>query len=586
MRRFFRWGVIFTVLFAIFSVVMAQQGSPENVFQALLRDLRDDIELLADRAFPGASRPDDWIGNTDFTSTGMLADLFIDNELLADEIFGGERPEGWIGVSSSVADIVARNIRHDLELSADEWLGEDLRPDEWTGGPPLYRCNQTLMNTAYLLDVEYNIRPRTPETVFDYCATVEVEIAEELIPAALGAATLEDVPDLLLAVRGDLERLANEVLGVNVRPGGWVNNLDVSDPAYIADLIADLELLADIILDNRRPPTWVSVSINDDVSALRNLRFNLESLTDRALGAGTRPNGWQGDSQLFRCAPSLQNLVVLISNTYPFSLPQTDAIGSSYCALVRIAANFVVENPPSPEVLEELTQDELAERLSAESRNAFTYDDPAAQVYYGVMPWGTSFRAWYRNFGESTMMFVSGDGFALFIDRRWTTLSEEVFRTLPTLEGVIPMTFCDASWCNGPAPTPTPTGSGPLLDIINSGTQPAESAPIVTPDGDTTGKQLVTWNNIRVNYLLFREDVGQVQVTLEICTDASQVVCEPVISLFNTATGQGVPVVSQSGGLNVYQLPYGYRTEFTIEGETLYSNDIWLNDPTLANTGQ
>ena len=158
------------------------------------------------------------------------------------------------------------------------------------------------------------------------------------------------------------------------------------------------------------------------------------------------------------------------------------------------------------------------------------------------------------------------------------------FRTLPTLEGVIPLTFCDAGWCNGPAPTPTPTGRGPLLDIINSGTEPAQSIAVVTPDADTTGKQLVNWNHIRVNYLLFREDVGQVQVTLEICQEASQIVCEPVISVFNTTTAQGVPIVSQSGGLNVYQLPYGYQTIFTIEGNTFYSTDIWLDDPALAST--
>ena len=63
----------------------------------------------------------------------------------------------------------------------------------------------------------------------------------------------------------------------------------------------------------------------------------------------------------------------------------------------------------------------------AESRNAFAYDDSGATVYFGVLPWGTEFRAWYRNFGESTMMFVSGDEFAIFIDRRWTTMDEDTF---------------------------------------------------------------------------------------------------------------------------------------------------------------
>lgn len=590
MRRMLRWAVLLALSILIIGVTTAsppyQETSPENLFQVSLRDLRNDIEILADRAFPSAQRPDNWIGNLDFTSESMIADLFIDNSLLADELFAGSRPIGWIGVSTNIADIVARNIRHDLELSADAWFGEDLRPDEWVGGPLVFQCNQTLMNTVYLLDTFYNIRPTTPETVFDYCTALTNEVSDDLIPAALGAAQLENVPSLLLAVRGDLERLADEVLGVNVRPGGWIDTIDVDDPAFNADLVSDIELLADVVLDNRRPDAWIISGGASGVASLRTYRFNLELLADRALGIGTRPNNWEGQSQIFRCTPEIQNLVTLVQRTYPFELPATDAIGPEYCIIVRVSVNFAVENPPTAEELEELAVDATEFQFTAESRNAFAYDNQSATVYFGVLPWGSEFRAWYRNFGGSTMMFVSGEDFAIFIDRRWTTMPEEVFETLPTLDGVLPLTFCDANWCNGPAPTPTPTGSGPILDIINSGTEPAVSAPIVTPDADTTGKQLVNWNYVRVNYLLFREDVASVQVTLEICTEPNQVVCEPVNSVFNTLTGQGVPIVSQSGGLNVYQLPYGYRTEFTIEGETLYSNDVWLNDPSLTSTGQ
>lgn len=588
MRRTFPWAVLFTLLILMMGVTSAsppyQQGSPENLFQAFLRDLRNDVEILADRAFPGAQRPDDWLGNTDFTTDSMLADLFIDNSLLAGEIFGGELPTGWIGISTNVADIVARNLRHDLELSADAWIGEDLRPDEWLGGPLLFQCDETLMNTLYVLDIEYNIRPRTPETVFDYCETVTDEVASDLVSAALGTVLIRNIPELLLAVRGDLERLADEVLGLNVRPGGWLDNVDITDLAFDADLRTDLESLADVTFENRRPASWVQSGTSDDSSILRNVRFNLELLADRTLGSANRPNGWQGEIQLFRCTPAIQNLVTLITSTYPYELPVTEATGPEYCAIVRLSANAAAVNPPTPEEREEFNDDQNSIIFTAESRNAFAYDDAAATVYFGVLPWGIEFRGWYRNFGGSTMMFVSGQDFAIFIDRRWTTMEEERFLTLPTMEGVIPLTFCDASWCNGPAPTPTPTGSGPLLDIIFSGTEPAENLVLITPDADTEGKQLVNWNNISVNYLLFREDVGQVQVTLEICREATQIVCEPVTTLFNTTTAQGVPVVSQSGGLNVYQLPYGYRTEFTIEGTNFYSTDIWLDDPALAST--
>jgi hypothetical protein len=206
------------------------------------------------------------------------------------------------------------------------------------------------------------------------------------------------------------------------------------------------------------------------------------------------------------------------------------------------------------------------------------------------MPGGTLFRAWYRNFGGSSMMFVSGEDFAVFIDRRWTDLDEDVFRRLPTTEGVRPLTFCDANWCNGPSPTPTPTGSGPLLEIIQANTPPAPIIAEVTP-GFVEEQSLVSWNNIRVNYLLQRPGVqcttsqtvaGCVQVSLEICIDPSQVVCEPVVSVLDAATGVAQPVVSQFNGLNVYELPYGYSTNFTIQASNFYSNDIWLNDPSLT----
>jgi hypothetical protein len=584
MRRMLFRGVMLSLslllITTVFAVPPSQLTSPENLFQATLRDIRADMELLAERAFPGGQPPETWTGNLDYTADNMLADLFVDNEQLADAIFGpGIRPEGWIGVATYIPDLVARNIRHDLELSADEFLGFENRPDEWVGGPRLFRCSQTIMNTVYLLDVFYNIRPRTRDTVLDYCGALEDELEDELVFDAIGSAQLENVPELILAVRGDLERLADEVLGVNNRPDGWLRNLDIESPTLAIDINTDLETLADIILNGERPENWIFSGSSSEVGTLRTLRFNLELLADRALGVGRRPNGWQGEAEIFRCQPNVQNLVALTEQAYNYTLPVTDLIGPQYCALVLQSVNFAVENPPRQ--TEEELAEEAAIEFNAESRNAFAYLDQAALQYMGVMPWGTGFRAWYRNFGESTMMFVSGEEFAVYIDRRWTTMEQEAFDRLPTLDGVQPLTFCDANWCNGPAPTPTPTGSGPLLEIIFAGTPPAQLQPEVTADADTTGKRLVNWNYIRVNYLLYRQDIGRVQVSLEICTEPVQVVCEPVLTVFDVLANAPLVPVSQLNGLNVYEFPFGYSTNYVIEGTTLYSQDIWINDPTI-----
>lgn len=607
MSRILRWGLpgllFFVILTTVWAVPPMQERSPENLFQQTLRDIRHDLELLADFVFGGGERPEGlWLGNTDFTSESMLADLWLDNEQLADELYGvGLRPGDWIGATSRNADLVARNLRHDLEKAATDFFSgnldveapvevgpqENLRPDDWIGGPRITECSRTLMNIVLVLGESFGVRPTTPEAVRVYCPTLEGEIEDVLIDEALGAESAEqaaNVPSLILAVRGDLERLADEVLGLNNRPPGWVTDFDVDTFTLSSDIFADQERLADILLgDGIRPSAWIGATRGSQLATFRNLRHDLELLTDIALGEGSRPNGWQGDSALFRCEPTLQTLVFLAERAYElYEVPgsQVGETGREYCREVFLHTNGFVENPVLPEPEEGLAEGEL--QFTAEATFAFAYLDAAAIQYMGVMPGGTRFRAWYRNFGASTMMFVSGEDFAVFIDRRWTTLDEDIFRRLPTTEGIRPLTFCDAGWCNGPSPTPTPTGSGPLLDIITANTPPAPGAGAGTPSADVTVKELVSWNNIRVNYLLQRQDVGRVQVSLEICRDAAQVACEPVLSVLDRNTGVALPIISQFNGLNVFELPYGYSTNFTIEGTLYYSEDIWLNDPTLT----
>lgn len=592
MKRLFRWSLLGTLIaIVVFGTVLAVPPLQENLFQLSLLELRNDVEIVADRVFGGANRPEGWTGETDVTSeSATLAGLYLDNELLADEIFGMRlRPRDWIGATTNNAEIVARNIRHDLELSADAFIGEDLRPEEWIGGPLLYRCSRSLMNTVYILDSEFDIRPNIPESVLDYCVVLEQEVEGNLIGQALQTPQLaeSEVPQLILAVRGDLERLADEALGVNNRPIGWIDNVDVDSPTLAADINTDLEALTDIVLaPGQRPGGWIADAVQTTaIETYLNLRFNLELLTDIALD-GTRPNGWQGDNQLQRCEPLLQSLVFLAQTSIGFSLENFETQGREYCAEVRTSVNNFIENPPPPPVNDLGTPIVVEEtpdaRYIAESEYAFAYMDVAATQYMGIMPGSTQFRAWYRNFNDSTMMFVSGADFALFVDRRWTSLSEEAFRTLPTLEGIRPLTYCNAGWCNGPGPTPTPTGSGPILQII-TGSTPAPDPQnfAITPDAIFNDKILVTWNHIRINYLLQRPEVGAAQVSLEICQEPSQIVCEPVAVVFDTLTGQAVPVVSQFGGLNVFELPYGYSTNFILEGQTYVSTDVWLNDPTL-----
>jgi hypothetical protein len=579
MRRTYRFRLpvmVAVTLFALITIVQAAPSSQANLFQLFLLNLQSDIETLGDEVF-GADRPAAWTNNDDVESPLFVADLWFNTEQLADSVFGiGERPENWIGATASEPEFLSRNVRHDLELIADQIFGDArTRPETWVGARPVYRCSRTLQNLIRILDQVYNTRTTTPDSVLDYCAVVSNELRDTILPNILQNTEFAGQSEALLSgLRGDLERLADERLGLGTRPPGWAGNRDAASGGFNDELFRDMELLADNQLGTgNRPPGWLSVSPAAPTQTYLNLRLNLETLADQGLGISVRPTGWQGVNPVERCDVLAQSLVIFVGEQIaPVPLPADVSDPTVFCPLIERAANDTYENPPAPEVVE------VEEGLIWKSRLAFSYLDVAALQYMGVMPQDTEFRAWYRNFNESNMMFVSGENFALFIDRRFTTMPEERFRNLPTLEGRKPLTFCDASWCNGPGPTPTPTGDGPLVLLLS------ESTPEPTRDPgqlEQQGKRLVSWNNIRVNYLLDRPETGTVQVTLEICSDPTQVACEPVINVFDNTTGTSRPVISQFNGLNVYEFPYGYSTNFLIEGTTLYARDIWISDPAI-----
>ncbi len=573
------WFSLICALLCVLSV-SAAPAAQTNPFEQLVFDTRADMELLADQVLTAGVRPTEWSNNTDLQSPTVVTDLWFDNEILANAIFGpNTRPAEWIGATVAVTDILARNVRHDLELAADEVYGRGQRPLEWRGALKIIQCSQTLQNVLSVLSQAYGIRPTTPESALSYCETVEAELQDSLINLMFGTpdadGRLLDPVELLSAVRGDLERLADELLGLNTRPERYNGNRNVATTNFIGDLRQDMELLADDRLGViNRPLGWIGTVSNSPATSYLYLRFDLELLADVTYGIGQRPTGWQGADPLEHCAPLTRSLAFLTQQIYPtFTISDLDVAAADYCAQVTKVVNAVVENPPKLDVVTE----ELL--MTAESNYAFSYLDVNATLYMGVMPGGIPFRALYRNFGDSNMMFVQGDNFALYVDMRFTSISEQTFRSLPTLEGVDPLSFCDAGWCNGPGPTPTPTGSGPLMSVLVGET------PVATPNQGAlaVSKQLVSWNQVRVTYVFDNLQAKTAQVALELCAQgaSSSASCEPVTAVFDNNVGAAKSVISQFNGLNVYEFRYGYSTNLVIQSDNFYSQDVWISDPTI-----
>lgn len=585
-----RLGAALWIVVIGVGLALAIPPAQENDAVTFEQNLRTDMELLASIVFAG-ELPDSWTGNISPTTTNFIADLFFDNEQLANAIFGdGVRPDDWFGASSPVRELVARNVRHDLEAAAAFYYGGDTRPEGWIGSPARIRCDRITQTVLLVLERDYGSQSSALEGVVDYCRLVLLEAEEKIYDDLLPSVETEILSaENVGSLRGDLERLADERLGLESRPTGWIGNRDETTPTFINDVSVDLNNLADNQLGlNNRPAGWNTIAISSSTVVLvRGLRVNLELLADETLGEGIRPNGWQGTDPLVRCEIGLQTLVTLMDargGAIRESLNPDELDDAVLCGQARDLVIQTAETPISFTAGGDGGDGGAVDsRLLFKSRNAFSYLDVTALQFMGPMPYDIEFRPWYRNFQDSDMMFVTGENFAVFVDRRWTNMPEEVFRLLPNLEGRKPLTFCDATWCNGPGPTPTPTGNGPIIDILNAGTpQPTSVSPITGPV--PTNKTQVTWNHIRVTYLFDNPATRTVQVALEICAETSQITCEPVISIFDSLTNGYKAVLQQYNGLSVFDLPYGYQTNLLVEGSTRYSRDIFISEPGLRST--
>ncbi len=275
-----------------------------------------------------------------------------------------------------------------------------------------------------------------------------VEIPEETPEVA----TPEPLPDdilLLIDARLDLENLATETIGAE-RPELWSGTLDTDDPQFALLVRFDLELLTGRLLGaETRPDGWFGVVASSPYYIARDIRHDLELLAETAMDM--RPSGWIGGDPLMRCDRAAQALVTFIIETNALFTLQADRTAPDFCQQVtNEVTQFVEVNYLSrPEELAAGLPVAPAGAVTVDNRFGVLFVDRGASTRLGVLPEGSTVEPLGRSYAQfSNMMLVSGEGFAGFIDYQFTTLTVNEFNALPDVESVEIEPFCSANWCD------------------------------------------------------------------------------------------------------------------------------------------
>jgi hypothetical protein len=301
---------------------------------------------------------------------------------------------------------------------------------------------------------QFPAQDTTAPTSTDPIAGVEVTVP------TLGAAQIEALP-VLISARADLELLAVTSLASGILPNGWSGTTDTNNPDYPLLLRLDLELLAGSLLGSEmRPDGWFGVVATKPLSIARDIRHDLELLADVVLGTSTvRPAGWTGDNPLMRCSRATQALIAMLERESNFLL-NVDFTQPDACEQVETqAAVYVETNIIQPDAV-------VASGSTAATTDTFTpspnfggthvavgpfvvgFFDRGGRTRGGVIPDQTPITPLRRSFSPgSNMMLVQGDGFQLFVDYTFTSVSEEEFDLLPEIDDTANNVSCQPRWC-------------------------------------------------------------------------------------------------------------------------------------------
>jgi hypothetical protein len=275
--------------------------------------------------------------------------------------------------------------------------------------------------------------------------TITLPLMENLDPAVMIDTPLDDPIFLLVSLRADLELLASTTLGLE-RPAGWSGMQDSSDPQFSLLIRLDLETLAGALLgESIRPDGWIGALRGTTLSVAQDSRHDLELLADAALN-NMRPIGWNGANPVLSCDRSISILVQYLLNNSDFVLETTD-LGGDFCTAIETAAN---EHAYTRMIdITNLSGDPEERRHIVNSPFAVAFNNRNASQRMGIIPENTPIVPVARSYAQySNMMLVRGEGFEVFMEYLYTSLSEAEFFALPDIDTLVSFTpFCSAYWC-------------------------------------------------------------------------------------------------------------------------------------------
>lgn len=269
-------------------------------------------------------------------------------------------------------------------------------------------------------------------------------------------AIVNEALPVLISARSDLELLATSQLGAE-RPLGWTGSLDIADPQLAVNIRLDVELLAGQTVGlDVRPIGWFGAIGGTPYTVARDIRHDLEALADVLVSPGVRPPGWAGSDPLMRCSRATQSLVRLIERGGYFM--QADPNSPGFCAQAELEASGYVEasllaappSPPPPVVGASVSSPTgLTGEVRANLRGVAVFRDRNARQRVGVLPRDLPFAVVARSMTPfSNMMLVRGEGFEVFVDYTFTTFSLSDFEALPDVNTVPSAPQCVAAWCD------------------------------------------------------------------------------------------------------------------------------------------